>query len=181
MREGGGKCGRSEPVKTQTGIYRFRAGGATHDERRLLTRKASHPQGDSWGIRRPDIIQPVSVFVVRYTAGPGCFPTWNREAGRPRFVLPRTKNGPLRNRRPGDMLVNMAIPPEFLPIVQITVPLLGGMFLASWSQNRRLDDIMARIDKVEARLGAIETVLRQFEQRITRLEERTPPLVRQQR
>lgn len=71
----------------------------------------------------------------------------------------------------------MAIPTELLPVIQITVPLLGGMFLAVWSQNRRLDDIVSRIDKIEVRLAAIETVLRQFEQRITRLEERFPPLV----
>jgi hypothetical protein len=64
----------------------------------------------------------------------------------------------------------MKIPPELLPVLQITLPLLAGMFLAGWMQNKRLDDIVAR-------LGRIEELLRLHGERITRLEERIPPLI----
>jgi hypothetical protein len=64
----------------------------------------------------------------------------------------------------------VTIPPEWLPVVQITLPLLAGMYIASWSQNKRLDDICRRLD-------AIEKLLKEHGERITRIEERTPPLV----
>jgi len=70
------------------------------------------------------------------------------------------------------------IPPELLPVLQITVPLLIGLFLASHSQNKRLDDIVKRLDAIEAELRDIRKVLASFGERITCLEERTPPLVR---
>lgn len=61
------------------------------------------------------------------------------------------------------------IPAEFLPVIQITLPLLIGMFLAGWMQNRRLDDIVTR-------LGRVEDLLHALGERIARLE--GGPLVR---
>jgi hypothetical protein len=67
-----------------------------------------------------------------------------------------------------------SIPPALLPVIQITLPImitiLGVVWAAVVSQNRRLDDIVAR-------LGAIEQILREQGEGITRLEERTPPLI----
>jgi hypothetical protein len=67
-----------------------------------------------------------------------------------------------------------SIPQALLPVIQITLPImitiLGVVWAAVVSQNRRLDDIVAR-------LSAIEQILREQGERITRLEERTPPLI----
>jgi hypothetical protein len=71
----------------------------------------------------------------------------------------------------------MRIPPEFLPVVQITLPVVAAIWGASWIQNKRLDDIVARIGKIEDRLLKIEERLTNLETRVTRLEERIPPLV----
>ena len=78
----------------------------------------------------------------------------------------------------------MAIPPELLPVVQITLPVLVGMYLAVHSQNKRIDDLITRIAAIENRLlaienrlASIETTLRNHVERIARLEERIPPLV----
>lgn len=66
------------------------------------------------------------------------------------------------------------MPPELLPVVQITLPLMVTIIAAtmgaSWVQNKRLDDIIRRIER-------IEVLLREQGERITRLEERLPPLV----
>jgi hypothetical protein len=62
----------------------------------------------------------------------------------------------------------MKIPPELLPVIQITLPIVLAIFGASWLQNKRLDDIVGR-------LGGIETVLREQGERLARLEERIPP------
>jgi len=70
------------------------------------------------------------------------------------------------------------IPAELLPVLQITIPLLIGLFLAAHSQNKRIDDIVVRLNAIEQRLQKIEERLANFAERITRLEERTPPLVR---
>jgi len=69
----------------------------------------------------------------------------------------------------------MHIPPELLPVLQITIPLLIGLFVASHSQNKRLDDIVARVIAIEQRLQKIEERLAGMGERITRLEERLPP------
>lgn len=74
-------------------------------------------------------------------------------------------------------LVSMAIPSELLPVVQVTLPILLGMFYAVHSQNKRLDDIVARLTAIENRLLSIEKTLASHGERITRLEERIPPLV----
>jgi uncharacterized membrane protein YfbV (UPF0208 family) len=66
--------------------------------------------------------------------------------------------------------VGMQIPAELLPVFQITLPLLGGMWIAVHSQNKRLDDIVAE-------LREIRKVLKEHGERIARLEERIPPLV----
>lgn len=79
----------------------------------------------------------------------------------------------------------MQIMPELLPVVQITLPLLAGMWVASHAQNKRLDDIIARIGRIENELKSlgeglvrVETVLKNHGERLTHLEDRLPPLVR---
>ena len=64
----------------------------------------------------------------------------------------------------------MKIPPELLPAIQITLPIVLAIFGASWLQNKRLDDIVGRLAK-------IEEALREQGQRLARLEERIPPLI----
>jgi hypothetical protein len=71
----------------------------------------------------------------------------------------------------------MHISPELIPVFQITVPLLGGLFLAGWVQNRAIDQLSKRLDDILAELRAIRTELTRQGERITRLEERTPPLL----
>jgi hypothetical protein len=75
----------------------------------------------------------------------------------------------------------MQIPLELLPVVQITLPVLFGMFLATfaviWSQNKAFELQNKRLDDIIARLGRIENILKEQGERITRLEERIPPLV----
>lgn len=77
----------------------------------------------------------------------------------------------------------MHIPPEWLPVVQITLPVVGAILAAAWLQNKRIDDLIARVTTIEghlynlvARVSAIEIRLGGIEDRLTRLEER-PPLV----
>lgn len=69
---------------------------------------------------------------------------------------------------------HMHIAPELMPVLQITLPLVGAILGAAWMQNKRLDDIIRRLE-------VIEGILRDQGQRITRLEERTPPLVQSRR
>jgi len=53
------------------------------------------------------------------------------------------------------------------PFFQITLPLMvtfiGAIWAASWSQNKRLDDIIARLTRMENLLG-------EHDKRITTLE-----------
>lgn len=62
------------------------------------------------------------------------------------------------------------MPTELLPVFQITLPLLAGMFIAVHSQNKRLDDITTE-------LREIRKILKDHGERIARLEERIPPLI----
>jgi hypothetical protein len=71
----------------------------------------------------------------------------------------------------------MHLPPELLPVFQITVPLLVGLFIAAWVQNKRLDDIVARLSALEQEVRGIRAELSGLRERVTRLEERIPPLV----
>ena len=71
----------------------------------------------------------------------------------------------------------MRIPPELLPVLQITLPIVAAIFGASWIQNKRLDGIVGRLAAIEAELRDIRRVLANFGERIVRLEERLPPLV----
>jgi len=67
------------------------------------------------------------------------------------------------------------------------VTLVVTIWIASWSQNKRFDDLRSemntrfaevnrRIDKILTRLDRIEHKLDDYEIRIARLEERTSPL-----
>lgn len=53
------------------------------------------------------------------------------------------------------------------PFFTVALPILGGMFITGWWQNRRIDDlkdamnerfreILARLEKIEERLSAVE-------------------------
>lgn len=68
----------------------------------------------------------------------------------------------------------MTIPPELLPVIQITLPIIITILVAVGMQNRRLDDVVGRIAAIEARLISIDSRLASLEQRIVRLEERIP-------
>jgi hypothetical protein len=77
---------------------------------------------------------------------------------------------------------------QFLSVaLPIMVTLVATVWLASWSQNKRFDDINRRfddlrsdmnrrLDEIVARLDRIELKLDNHEQRIVRLEERTSPI-----
>lgn len=69
------------------------------------------------------------------------------------------------------------IPPELLPVVQITLPLIIAILGANYFQNKRIDDIVKRLDAIEARLQKIEDRLANFGERIARLEERISPII----
>ena len=71
----------------------------------------------------------------------------------------------------------MHIPPELLPVIQITLPLLVGLFIAAWLQNRAIDQLSKRIDDVLTELREIRAELKTMNTRIIRLEERIPPLI----
>jgi hypothetical protein len=68
------------------------------------------------------------------------------------------------------------------PFFQVTLPLMVtfvvAIWLASWSQNKRFDDIHRRLDEIIKRLDRIEAKLDDHETRIAKLEERTSPLAR---
>lgn len=76
----------------------------------------------------------------------------------------------------------MNIPPELLPVIQITLPLLVGGFIAVYAQNKRFDDLRTDMkegfDKIDKRLERIEKALTEHGERIAKLEGRIPPLVR---
>ncbi len=59
------------------------------------------------------------------------------------------------------------------PFIQVALPILIGLTLAAWLQNKRFDDVNRRIDEVIRRLDRIETKLDNHNERIARLEERT--------
>jgi hypothetical protein len=57
------------------------------------------------------------------------------------------------------------------PFIQIALPISVTFIVASWSQNKRLDDIVQRLTRIEA-------LLTDHGRRLTALEERTSPLRR---
>lgn len=62
------------------------------------------------------------------------------------------------------------------PFFQITLPIMvtfvATVWFASWSQNKRLDDIVRRLDAIEARLLGIENRLAAVERKVEGLETR---------
>ncbi len=71
---------------------------------------------------------------------------------------------------------------SMLPFFQITLPIMvtfiATIWLASWMQNKRLDDIVARLSAIEARLLAVEKALGALTERVVRLEERISPFAK---
>jgi|AmaraimetP72IA01_FD_contig_31_1642269_length_1081_multi_18_in_0_out_0_4 hypothetical protein len=61
--------------------------------------------------------------------------------------------------------------------VQIALPIMFTILVASWWQNKRVEDlrdaINKRLDDIVARLGRIEAKLENHADRLARLEERT--------
>jgi hypothetical protein len=73
--------------------------------------------------------------------------------------------------------------PQFLSVsLPIMVTLVATIWIASWAQNKRFDDLRGdmnrRFDEVNGRLERIERKLDGHEERIVRLEERTSPVRR---
>ena len=70
-------------------------------------------------------------------------------------------------------LKSMPVPAQqFLSVaLPIMVTLVVSIWLASISQNKRLDDIVRRLERMEAKLDL-------HEERLVRVEERTSPLRR---
>jgi len=60
------------------------------------------------------------------------------------------------------------------PFFQITLPLMATfvatIWVASWAQNKRLEEMSKRLDDVVARLLRIETLLGGLTERVTTLE-----------
>jgi hypothetical protein len=80
--------------------------------------------------------------------------------------------------------VNPALQPFVTVALPIMVTLVATIWIASWSQNKRFDDLRAdmnarftevnrRIDEILGRLDRIERKLDSHEERIVRVEERT--------
>jgi hypothetical protein len=57
------------------------------------------------------------------------------------------------------------------PFLTVALPIMATIALATWSQNKRLDDIVSRLSRIESKLDS-------HDERIIRLEERTNPLTR---
>jgi 23S rRNA C2498 (ribose-2'-O)-methylase RlmM len=66
--------------------------------------------------------------------------------------------------------------------VNVALPIVITIFIASWLQNKRFDDLKAdmnrRFDEVFRRLDSIESKLDNHTGRIIALEERTSPIGR---
>jgi hypothetical protein len=63
------------------------------------------------------------------------------------------------------------------PFFTVALPILIGMFLTAWWQNRRIDDLKdtmnQRFGEVNKRLDKIDAKLDDHTERIVRVEERT--------
>jgi hypothetical protein len=64
------------------------------------------------------------------------------------------------------------------PFIQIALPIIITFVVASWSQNKRIDEVSKRLDDIVQRLTRIESLLTDHDRRLTALEERTSPLRR---
>ncbi len=68
------------------------------------------------------------------------------------------------------------------PLVQVALPVLVGLMLATHYQNKRLDDLRSdmnrRFDSVDQTSKEIRSLLFDHDQRLTRIEERTSPIHR---
>lgn len=56
------------------------------------------------------------------------------------------------------------------PFVQVALPILFGIFIASWLQNKRFDDISKRLDKIDETLKEIGKELVKHDRQIVALE-----------
>lgn len=74
------------------------------------------------------------------------------------------------------------MPPEYLPLITITIPIVSSIVVASWIQNKRLDDIRDDMKELRKDMNAgfekIQKTLADHGERIAKLEGRIPPLVR---
>ncbi len=62
------------------------------------------------------------------------------------------------------------------PFTQVTLPILIGFFLATVSQNKRIDDLrgdlLTKFDSIEHRLQLIQGSLHELDIRLTKIEAR---------
>lgn len=56
------------------------------------------------------------------------------------------------------------------PFFQITVPLLFGLYLASWYSGKRFDDLKGLVKDVKMGLTAVEARLTSLEKKVEALE-----------
>ncbi len=56
------------------------------------------------------------------------------------------------------------------PFFTVALPIMLTVAIASWSNNKRLDDICRRLDALEARILSIEVRLTSIERRLDALE-----------
>jgi hypothetical protein len=56
------------------------------------------------------------------------------------------------------------------PFIQIALPIVVTLIVASWTNNERFDDMNRRLDDFFARLGRIEDRLTGIETRLTSVE-----------
>lgn len=66
--------------------------------------------------------------------------------------------------------------------VQVALPIVITILLASWMNNKRFDDLRSdmnrRFDEIIKRLDGIDEILTNHEKRVIVLEERTSPIGR---
>jgi 23S rRNA C2498 (ribose-2'-O)-methylase RlmM len=79
--------------------------------------------------------------------------------------------------------MNPLLQSQFMRVaLPIMVTLVATVWISSWSQNKRFDDLRddmnRRFDEVNARLERIERKLDNHEERMVRVEERTSPVAR---
>ncbi len=55
---------------------------------------------------------------------------------------------------------------------------VATIWLASWSQNKRFDEINRRLNAIDSTLRRIEATIQEHGEKIARLEERTSPFGR---
>lgn len=97
--------------------------------------------------------------------------------------------------QPAKLYYTCAMPTisPWLPVVQVTLPIVLAIGIAAWLNNRRIDDLNRRIDDLRADLNRriddlrnellpilreLQAIAKNHEKRISVLEERSSPILR---